>query len=712
MKASIKKNKANDMKTKNLLILFFLIAPYTMLFGQHPSDLKQASRHVAIIGKSTDEGVQLRWAPTKFSVWQIASAKGWILERSEWNESDWPFELGKQSFSLLAQIPALKMEEWEKQTNINNPVVAVAAQALFGNEATKALPVGGFAGLRLAAEQQENRHAMAMLAADLSADAAKGLGLSFYDKNLKSGTNYIYRIRLENNKEGFGADTAYFYIPFDGVSPVLPPVQSVMTEGKNGSIDLIWDKSFNSQLFTAFYVERSIDGKTFIRLNELPVTSAVGEDQPDAHVFSDKDVAIGKKFFYRVIGITPFAEQSPPSEVVLGIARDFDAPLPPQKVTVEQLNNQFNISWEIDPGLIVPDATGWRVRRSINATGPYQDIHEKVLPLKQRKFVDESPVPILTNYYRLYAIDTAFNENPSMIYAAVWVDSIPPAAPVNLSALADTNGIVTVIWSENTEIDLMGYRVFVRDDAKKEWYQLTQRPITENFLIDTVDLKSLEKTIEYTVIATDFHYNVSPYAKTFRLKLPDIVPPSAPRWNNWQTIEDKIELSWFESPANDVKAHRLMKKETGGEWKLLQDFARGITKYLDIIGETSNLRYALAAVDSTGNVSDTVFLSNITSTWEAKIQKPTKVTVKYIKEDKAFQIQWDYTAAENTAIVIYRKNTDGEETEFVGSFDAQSKKCIDKGPTAFGQGYSYFIKAVASNGRESDWSGPHEVKLK
>jgi len=132
---------------------------------------------------------------------------------------------------------------------------------LFGNDQIKAMPSGALSELRLIADLQENRHALALLAADLSANAAKGLGLSYTDKSAKSGNDYVYRLRLENNKEGFGADTVYYFVQYDGTNELVPQVQSVVTEAKHAAVDVYWDKEFNRNFFTAYYVERSENKK-------------------------------------------------------------------------------------------------------------------------------------------------------------------------------------------------------------------------------------------------------------------------------------------------------------------------------------------------------------------------------------------------------------------------------------------------------------------
>jgi len=699
------------MKRIEYFLLAVLLVGTISGFSQHPSDLPSVSANAAIIGKSSSEGVMLRWAPARFSVWQVAARNGWILERADWDENDWPYELSKLTFNELGRFRALDMNAWEENTDINDPYVAVAAQALFGNDQIKAMPSGALSELRLIADLQENRHALALLAADLSANAAKGLGLSYTDKSAKSGNDYVYRLRLENNKEGFGADTVYYFVQYDGTNELVPQVQSVVTEAKHAAVDVYWDKEFNRNFFTAYYVERSENKKDWQRLNKLPLTTATGDDQPDVHMYTDTTARIAKKYFYRVTGITPFAELSPSEDAVEGMARDLQGPVPPQHVSIEQLGNMFRINWDTELSLISPDLAGWKVKRSVVASGPYQELHPGRLPLKQNSFADEQPVPVMTNYYRVYAVDTANNETPGSVYSAVWVDSIPPNAPAGLYAVVDSTGIVTIQWTENSEFDLQGYRVFVRDDRQKEWYQLTTRPITESYFTDTVDLASLAESIEYSVVALDFHYNASSHSNPFLLRLPDLVAPSAPRWGRWTMEENMIRLSWYPSHADDVKSQLLYSAANEGTWVLKNSFAKGQINYTDTINGLNVISYALIAVDSSGNFSDTAFLRNIRSTYVDKLPSITKPAIKYLKPERAIEISWSYEDISAVNFVIYRKNLTGEEVEFAGNAPFNARSFRDYGPTEFNDGFDYYLKAISTDGRESEWVSVMKVRF-
>lgn len=689
--------------------VFILLVPFVN--AQNPSELKQVSTHLAIIGKVDANGVHLRWAPTDFSYWVTGSRNGYLLDRAVWDEDNYPLDLKKLQFANIGRFKALTLDEWEKRTG-NDTTSVMAAQALYGNDETKAMKATSMAAAKDIADQQSIRHAMGMLAADLSRNAASNLGLYHYDESVEKGTKYIYRVILENTKANLGADTAYVAVSFTGLDDGVPQVVGVDILEKHGAIQVYWPKEMNRDMFTAYHVERSVDSRKFERLTPRPVTNAEGEDQPDLHEYTDYDVEIGKKYFYRVLGVTPFAETSTSGEVVEGVPSDYQGPAPAETVKVSQLPNGFQLEWTISPEMITPDFTGWIVKRSLVASGPYLPVHDGVLPSKQRTYVDTEAAPIVGNYYMIFSVDKSGNETPSFIRAAIWEDATPPAMPVNVRASIDTFGVVKILWDDNTEIDLQGYRVFVRDDENKEWYQLTNEPTPFNSYTDTIELKTLAKSIQYTVAALDFHYNVSEYAQPFTLQLPDLIAPVRPRWKEWSIENDQLVLNWYESASDDVQIQELWVKTDKSPWEKNREFPANIQAYSYPLASGIIHDFALVAKDKAGNVSDTLYLKNVKHTATVKVVGVFDVNVSDNAKEEAIELSWNYNGPANVRFQIYRKDINSDELEELGSFDGSTRKILDKGPTAFNKGFSYFIQTVLEDGINSAWSGPYQVSFK
>lgn len=121
--------------------------------------------------------------------------------------------------------------------------------------------------------------------------------------------------------------------------------------------------------------------------------------------------------------------------------------------------------------------------------------------------------------------------------------------------------------------------------------------------------------------------------------------------------------------------------------------------------------FALVAIDSAGNVSDTAYLKNVVGTAVEKTAAIRQFKAKVIQDQKAILLEWTYDAVENVMFVLYRKSLDSDLTGFVGRFDALTRNHTDRGPSIFRQGFDYYLKAVATDGRESDWAVPLRIRF-
>jgi uncharacterized protein len=695
-----------------IMVCLVLLLMLKAMDAQESFFVKPKSTHLALISNADKNGIHLRWAPTDFSVWKVAGQNGWTLQRAVWQIDNYPLNAEKLDFVTLGNFKTLSLEEWETQLGVQDTVAAMAAQAYYGNEDTRAMKATSMSAAKQIEEQQAIRHAMGMLAADLSRNAAIGLGLYHFDESVSAGQNYIYRVIIENTGADLGADTATVVVSFTGEQFEVPEVVNVIQNEVHGAVQLHWPKAINSEIFTAFHVDRSTNNKDFQRVTRRPLSSAEGEDQADYYEFTDTDVEIGKKYYYRVLGITPFAELGKKANVIEATALDFQGPPPPKSIKISQNDASFTLDWSIPTEHITADFAGWIVKRSLVASGPFIPIHEGVLPLKQKSFEDYQAVPLVGNYYIVCSVDKSGNETPSFVRAAIWTDAIPPGAPMELFATVDTAGLVNIRWMENPEIDLLGYRVFVRDDINKEWYQMTDGPIFENSYTTTVDLKSLSKSIQYTVAALDFHYNVSDFATPYTLELPDLVAPVKPRWKEWNIENDHLMMEWYGSASDDVETQKLLIKQNEGAWIVLQDFPTNINSYSYPLESGTSYDFALVAVDGSSNASDTLFLKNITHTANIKVVGIRDVNIKENTKEEALELTWLYDGPSEVSFIIYRKALESDELEQVGTFDSTVQKILDKGPTAFRNGFSYYIQTILADGPHSDWSGPHKVTFK
>jgi fibronectin type 3 domain-containing protein len=674
-----------------------------------------SSEHYAIAAWVKEGTVTLRWGPRDFGVWQLANKNGYILERAVLPKTTVkdPADYSKIPYQALGTFRPYSLKDWKSRTDTTQIANVTAAQALYGKaDYTPATGGGGMGALRQQSMEQNMRHAFALYAADLLPQTAEALGLRFEDKDISKDNRYIYRIFNLPSKKGYLTDTAYVVVDPANIS-VVPTVKTIFLEEMDSKIKVQWSKVVNRTKFTAYHVEKSLDGgKTFQRISKLPITFDFGAYQPDDFYFVDTQVVNEVKYHYRVLGITAFGELSQPSESVSGSGKDLSGSMPPTSLWANDIGGKFEITWK-NPEQQVDDHAGWYVARSVNATGPFSYLHEKPLDKNLLKFVDESPIPLLPNYYVVYAADDKDNLNQSPVIMGVHNDSEPPKKPNGLSGVSDSTGLITLQWAENQEIDLMGYRVYMATARDRDWFQLTSEPTPKSTFQTRVPLNTLTEKVYFTVVALDFHYNPSEYAETAEVLLPDTIAPEKPLFLHYFVDEKGIHLEWARSNSTDLKTiHLLRQSENQSTWTTLADVTNSKTNtYTDTtarIGQT--YRYAVEATDNAGLKSGTEQALRIEAVDNFIRPGVTRIQGQYDKAKKLFSLGWEYKPQGRYNFVIYRATT-GQTPETIAQIAGTERVFADDSLTSQKEGYEYFVKVIWADGGESDLSEPFEVRF-
>ena len=674
-----------------------------------------SSENYAIAARVNEGAVTLRWGPRDFGVWQLANKNGYVLERAtlpKSAEKD-PADLSKIPYQPLGTFRPYSLKEWKSRTDTTQIANVTAAQALYGKaNYVPATGGGGMGALRQKSMEQNMRHAFALYAADLLPQAAEGLGFRLEDKDISKDNRYIYRIFTIPSQKGYVTDTAYVVVDPANFS-IVPTVKAVFLEALDSRIKVQWSKVVNRGKFTAYNVEKSLDGgKTFKRLNSVPITFDFGPNQADDFFFMDTLVVNEVKYHYRVSGITAFGEWSQASESVAGAGKDLSGSMPPTSLWAKDIGGKFEITWKA-PDQQVDDHAGWYVARAINATGPFTYLHEKPLPKNQLRFVDESPIPLLPNYYVVYAADDKNNLNQSPVIMGVHNDSEPPAKPIGLSGLSDSTGLITLQWTENKEIDLMGYRVYMATARNRDWYQLTSAPTPKTTFQTRVPLNTLSEKVYFTIVALDFHYNPSDYAATAEVLLPDTIAPEKPLITDYFVDEKGIHLEWARSNSQDLKTLRLL-RQTEGEtiWKTLADVTASKTNtFTDTTARRGqSYRYAVEAVDDAGLSSGIATAINIAAVDNFLRPGVTGLKGQYDKAKKQFSLGWEYKPLGRYNFVVYRAVT-GQAPETLAQVAGAERAFADDSLVSQKEGYEYFVKVIWADGGESELSKPVAIRF-
>ncbi|MEP7323155.1 MAG: hypothetical protein ABI761_14615 [Saprospiraceae bacterium] len=653
-----------------------------------------------IIAKSTDTGIILRWAPDRPLAWYLSLQAGYKIERMELPNAK--ASIADGIFTELA--PVLKpwpLDEWQAisppMTQDQNAVVA--AQMIYGKSWKYQNDKN--ASFIAKADELKNRFSYNLLAADLSAAAASASALRWVDKNVKRGYVYIYKVTSLAKSTLFETTPGTIVVHEKNRIKVTNPEIDHAAQGDR-VVYLRWDKVKHQDNFTAYFIERSDDGKTYNRLNKTPYLSDDFKQDSlstEYFVYQDSTERNYKKYYYRIIGITPFAEYSAPSSAVIQYSIDKTPPPAPIQVRATQIGpNKIKIEWNHAGA---SDLKGFFVGHSFDPTSEYSILHLDPVSPNTHFYIHDSVNTLRANHYIIAAVDTTGNASYSLNTYGHLIDSIPPGIPMGLKGKIDTNGLVHLTWNVNKDPDIMGYVIHFSNDSNHVFAVVTNKPVLVNAYVDTIMLKTLTERIYYKIAAIDRYFNYSDFSAVLALQKPDLIPPSAPIFTDHRQDTGTITLYWNASTSHDVVRHLLYRKTADADWKLIKSFPSPTTvrSYQDKAVEPSKeYEYKIVAQDDAGLLSISAF------TFKAKLkEKINQADVNdfvIVKEGTKAFLSWTSSAPLQTQYIIYKAVDQGPYTAI--------DKCVTKSYVDLinpeQKHISYVIRVRYPDGKMSDYS--------
>lgn len=631
------------------------------------SDSIQQEKNLFLITKNTGTEIILRWAPATPAIWHLSNYDGYVLERAIFKDTT-DFK-DKEYIALTDTLRPFTEDVWRQrfEADRSDTYVAMAAQAVYGKrpELSKSDDESSFLEK---ADEFENLYAVALLAADYSATAAEASGLRFEDKDLRPGYTYLYKLRSLADSEAYPITPAYAVVRVDEID-AEPIIKIDELNEYEGAVELKWNRSINSERFTAYYIEKSSDkGNTWKRLNKTPyLSSGIEGDSLSRYAdyyYVDSVAQNYVPYNYRLIGITAFGELSAPSEMLTGMGRDRTAPALPYNIVIESQDAEHMlITWEY-PDEVSDDFQGFLIARSTKVDGNSIQLTDEPLPPGTRSFIDEGFDELDNNFYFIGAVDTAGNGAVAFPVHGGYIDSIPPAPPTGLTGSIDTNGVVTINWEQGTERDLIGYRIHFANQDDHVFMSNTNELITETSFSDTIPLNVLTEEIYYKLVAFDHKHNASDYSEMLTLKKPDLVPPVAPIFVAYEIKEDHIYLKWAQSTSHDLLSTHLYRRMLpDGEYEEIYM----VTDHQDTYGEMKDsttvagnkYEYRIEAKDDDGLVSLETFTYQLYSIDFSQIPIVEKINITLNKEANSADLNWSYPYEGEFIFLIYKAEDGG-----------------------------------------------------
>jgi len=650
---------------------------------------------INVLTKSRSTGMWLRWAPASHTLWQLGNKYGYMIERFTLKingdlENNIPDKL------TPAPLKPLSESEMEKlSATVEN--VSVVQELIYGEDAKKDFQADNLGSVIQRNRELENSYGIALLVCDVSRETAQAAGLFFEDKTAAIGKRYIYRISLALVPKGMDVTPAVVVVEHTAEKPV-PVIKDVNASFGDHKVTLSWPTVFHKGIYSAYYIEKSEDGKKFTRTSDLPYVNMTEKKDTETAYYLDSLTANNKTFYYRVIGISPFAEVSSPSAVVSGQGIDNLAGLLIIREGKVVEKNKVNVRWDF-PVDAEKNIGGYILSRANNPAGPFTDLVKKPIPPFKRDYQDETPYN--NTYYQIRAINkNGIEVAKSFPLHAHIEDNTPPAVPVDLSGAIDKNGIVKLKWKASTDKDIMGYRVFVTNSLQGEAVEATHNFLTAPEFIDTINISVLNKKVFYTVVAVDKNYNNSGYSKPLMLLRPDVIAPAAPVITKTDYNQESITLEWINSVSDDVAKYELLRKSDADTLKSKLDIwsvKENKTSYTDkavVLGRT--YRYILKVYDSASNTSQALSGTVYFETGVRKAVTDFKALIN--REAQSIRLEWKEEPAAARYVIYRRKNDD--VFRIYKTFETGTNSFDDK-DLKEGNNYSYKIQVLFTSGVKS-----------
>jgi uncharacterized protein len=649
--------------------------------------------------------IKVRWAPSNEEGWRLCNLFGYVVERYTFMRDNQLLDK-VESFRLFGMVPD-SLKQWEKIID-GNDNAAVMAQAMYGDEFLLDINSRGKVsnpGVSMLSKAEENkqRFLFAMYAADLDYDVAERAALAFTDTKAKPNEKYFYRIYPAAPKEYVKSDTAMLVASLLDTS-ILPKATEIFAESSSKSVILSWDMERTKSYYNAFFVERRAEEDAeFTPLNKLPYTTFMQpptEKYGNSVVYIDTGLVDNKKYFYRVCGKTIFNERGAWSDVVETKSLPLLEGVPGiQGIRLDEKGKAI-VSWFFEDS-IRPKVKSFEINYSATGSGEFFPIKKNIEATASETYL---PDTLGNGYLIVKAVSKEGISRTSFPYLYQPEDSTAPAPPTGLKAVADSNGVVTVSWLPNSEKDLLGYKIFRSIVKDQEKAILTDTVWYGNTYTDTLDLKLKNRKAYYTVAALDLRHNQSKESKEIVVTKPDIIPPTAPVFEDFILAEGSVEIRWINSTDEDIKETQLRRKEANQlEWKTVFTTKNNKdSKFIDKdIQPLKKYSYRLYAVDSSNLVSGTAQELNIQALPMVNRKAIIKVEAQVDREKRLLYLNWQLVKdIKIKSIEVFR----GENKEPISLYKILNPGIVDliENELTVNTVYKYGIRVQLATGEYSD----------
>lgn len=551
------------------------------------------------------------------------------------------------------------------------------------------------------AEQKENWNLMQITKGVLDPKFAVLFGMQYDDADVQAGKTYEYKVvRLRGTSETEGQVSNP--VNMDKYKSPNAPEGFTSSQGHLES-ELKW--AHDKRKFFAYNVYRSSSEKGEYKLvNDVPVviftfTDENGKPKEAASYYTDTTLTEGQTYYYQLTGLNFFGHESERSKTVKFTAVSLMLPPAATNLRYTNVGNKVSLFWKVESN---PGLKEVNIYRALKINGNYEKVNKKALTGKDTAFSDliENPEPAY--YYYVESVGKNEKTAKSQILFVNLPDITPPSKPIGLKGTADPDRIM-LSWDMGTDRNLLGYIIYKSTTGNEDdFLLLTPHPVQKNEYIDTVDKKT-QNYYYYRIYAVSKTYFNSEPSAAIKVRVKDIVAPTAPYITRGYYENGLVTLEWYSSFDEDLLGYDLFRSKYPDTLNIVQVNKKVIlpqvTSYKDSITNEGTYRYMIISSDTNKNKSEFSLPMDV-DVVTPDTSKEFIVNLKAVSDtvNKKISLTWDKVKKSSLSGYLVFRNEDGVPT--VISEIIKENTFEDKSPNP---GVNiYKVKAYFENGEVSE----------
>lgn len=422
---------------------------------------------------------------------------------------------------------------------------------------------------------------------------AEDMGVYFVDKNVNSQKSYEYEVEQYRDEKLISKANKIVSTDEDNVFSGI-----VFFQGKD-SIEgayLSWGIGSISAYYNIYRKMKS-DNK-FYRINTKPLYIS-SNSKSSEKMYIDSTLKEGEEAQYYIKKINVFGWENPPTKIITAKRLKKDLSKRVNKLFVKADNEKITLRW-----MALENAKSYNVYRGNTTKTEFVKINKQ--PILKEVYFDRDFKQNRNHYYYITFIDKENKESlPSSKMLAYSRDAKEPNIPTNLSFKID-KGEIKFEWDENSDKDLLGYRLFMSMDSNPtEWSMINKTDIKTNNYIHKRSEKLSANNYYYHIKAVDNSFNESAMSNIVKVKLPDVTPPIQPNITSHNVYNNKLKFKWNKIDELDL-SHFNIYTQLGTNLVKLNDepLKTNMFEYkFDKNSINGTKKYLVTAVDKSGNES-------------------------------------------------------------------------------------------------------------